>query len=53
MNIKKYLRERAEKDAEALLTEEDKLFCRQLTEQYLANNTKKKSEKKRSRKGNK
>lgn len=30
MNIKKYLQQRAEKDAEKLLTEEDRQFCRNL-----------------------
>lgn len=32
MNLKKYLQKQAEKDAENLLTEEDKLFCMQLAE---------------------
>lgn len=32
MNIKKYLREQAEKDAGKLLTEEDRRFCLELAQ---------------------
>ena len=53
MDIKKYLRERTEKDAEALLTEADRIFCKQLAEQSIASNTKKKAEKKKSKKRDK
>ena len=36
MNIKKYLKQREEEASEALLTEEDRIFCRQLAEKYCA-----------------
>ncbi len=34
MNLKKILQKRAEKDAEALLSEEDELFIQQLARAY-------------------
>ena len=41
MNLKKYLQKQAEKDAENLLTEADKLFCLQLAQLSQTEDTKK------------
>ena len=44
MNIKKYLREQAEKDAKSLLTEKDRLFIQQLFEKTKESNKNEKAE---------
>ena len=50
MNIKKYLQQMAERDAEKLLTEADLLFCRQLAEQCTETEQPKKVKKRKNKK---
>ncbi len=50
MNLKKYLRQQAEEDAEKLLTENDRLFCLQLAEQAQKSGTPKKVKKRKRKK---
>ena len=45
MNLKNYLRLKAEKDAESLLTEEDEKFIQQLVQKYDIKDTDEKFEK--------
>ena len=47
MNIKKYIRLKAEKDFESLLTEEDKLFIQQLIQKNKEKETQEKIEKRK------
>lgn len=47
MNIKKYLREMAEKDAERLLTEADKEFCMKLAQETVSRYAQEQAEKER------
>ena len=48
MNLKKYLRERAEKDAESLITEEDRLFCQRLAQKAQEGKRQEEAEKQKS-----
>lgn len=50
MNLKKYLQESAEKDAEALITESDRLFIEQLIEKYVQSDSQEKAETQSSKK---
>ncbi len=49
MNLKKILQKRAEKDAEALLSEEDELFIQRLAQAYEIKDAKGKDKKQKSK----
>ena len=50
MNLKKLLQQMAEKDYEKLLTEEDRLFCKQLAERVDESERQEKTKKQDSKK---